>query len=131
MAKKRRKAAKRKSKSSASRRARPKASRKKTKIRAKRASRRKAAVKKSRPKSKLRAKVTRAKVVSPKAVPSVVERRPHAKREELPEDITLSEDVGMGEDVREEVALDDEEDEADFLEKSEDVQDDNEEFPRS
>ena len=127
MAKKRRKATKRKSKSSASRRARPKARRKKTKVRAKRASSRKTAVKKSKP----RAKVTKAKVVSPKAVPSVVERRPHATREELPEDITLSEDMGVGEDVREEVALDDEEDEADFLEKSEDVQDDNEEYPRS
>lgn len=128
MVKKRRKATKRKAKASASRRARPKARRKKTKVRAKRASRRKAAVKKSKPKSKPRAKVKKAKVVSHKAAPSVVGRKPHATREELPEDITLSED--MGEDVREEIALDDEEDDADYLEKSEDVPDDNDEYPR-
>ncbi len=128
MAKKRRKATKRKSKSTASRRARPKARRKKTKVRAKRASGRKAAVKKSTSKSKTRAKVKRAKAPSHKAAPSVVERKPHARQEELPEDI-ISED--MGEEVREEIPLDDEEDEADYLEKSEDVQDDNEEYPRS
>lgn len=128
MAKKRRKATKRKSKSSASRRARPSARRKKTKVRAKRASRRKAAVKKSMPKSKPRAKAKGAKVVSPKAAPSVVGRRPRATQGELPEDI-ISED--MGEDVREEIPLEDEEDEADFLEKSEDVLDDNGEDPRS
>lgn len=122
MAKKRRKAAKRKLKSSASRRARPKARRKKTKVLAKRASRRKAAVKKSKP----RAKVKRAKAVSHKAAPSVVVPKPSAKREELPEDITLSEE--MGEDVREEIALDDEEDDAGYLEKSEDVVDDNDEY---
>src|SRR6059036_3677157 len=91
MAKKRRKATKRKSKSSASRRARPSARRKKSKVRAKRASRRKATVKKSTPKSK--AKVKGARVVSPKAAPSVVGRRARGTREELPEDI-ISEDMG-------------------------------------
>ena len=66
--------------------------------------------------------------MSPKAAPSVVGRRPRATREELPEDI-ISED--MGEDVREEIPLEDEEDEADLLEKSEDVLDDNGEYPRT
>lgn len=128
MAKKRRKATKRKSKASASRRARPKARRKKTKVLAKRASRKKAAVKRSKPKSKPRAKVKRVKAVSHKAAPSVVERKPHATREEQPEDSTLSEE--MGEEGQEEIALDNEEDDADYLEKSEDVPDDNDEYHR-
>ena len=66
--------------------------------------------------------------MSPKAAPSVVGRRARGTREELPEDI-ISED--MGEDVREEIPLEDEEDEADLLEKSEDVLDDNGEYPRT
>ena len=69
-----------------------------------------------------------AKVVSPKAAPSVVGRRPRAVREDLPEDIISEE---MGDDAREEIPLEDEEDEADLLEKSEDVLDDNGEYPRT
>ena len=78
------------------------------------------------PKSKPKTKGP--KIVSPKASPSVVGRRPRAVREDLPEDIISEE---MGEDAREEIPLEDEEDEADLLEKSEDVLDDNGEYPRT